>query len=113
VLIEGDLIGPMSPPPEAVAIPSLVHGNAIDPGPQARLAAESVNGAEDPEEDLLGQIQCFVPVAEQVHRQLNDHALVFGDQIGAGGLVAFGATLHERRFTAADVRPTDDPRLLH
>jgi hypothetical protein len=70
-------------------------------------------GAEDPEEDVLRKIQRFVPVAEQVHRQLDDHALMLGHQFAARRFVAFGAALHKRRFSASDVRPTDDPRLLH
>ena len=41
-------------------------------------------------------------------------ALLRGSIYGAAcGFVAFGTALHERRFPAADVRPTDDPRLLH
>jgi hypothetical protein len=37
---------------------------------------------------------------------------VFRHEIGAGGLVSVGATLHERRFTPSDVRPSDYPHLL-
>ena len=113
VRIERDLVGPVAPAPEAVAVARLVDGNAIDPGPQARLAAEAMDGAEDAEEDFLREVERFVAVAEQVHRQLDDHPLVLGHQLGAGGLVAGGAPLHERRFATADVRPTDDARLLH
>jgi hypothetical protein len=72
-----------------------------------------VNGAEDAKEDFLGEIQSLVAVAEEVHGQLNHHALVFSDQIGAGRLIAPCAALHKRCLTAADFRPTDDPGLLH
>ena len=113
VLIERHLIGAMAPAPEAVPVARLVHGDAVDPGAKARLAAEAVDGAEDAEEDFLRQVQRFVAVAQQVHRQLDDHPLVLGDQLGAGRLLAGCAALHERRLAAADVRPTCDPRLLH
>ena len=52
-------------------------------------------------------------VPQQVHRQVDDHALMLGHQFAARGLVAFGAALHERGLPATDLRPTDDPRLLH
>ena len=113
VLIERHLIGAMAAPPEPVAVARLVHGDAVDPGAQARLAAEPVNRAEDAEEDFLGEVERFVAIAEQVHRELDDHPLVLGDQLGAGRFVAGGAALHERRLAAADVRPTGDARLLH
>ena len=113
VLIERHLIGAMPPPPEPVPVARLVDGDAVDPGAQARLAAEAVDGAEDAEEDFLRQVERFVAIAQQVHRQLDDHPLVLGHQLGAGGLVAGGAALHERRFAAADVGPTGNARLLH
>ena len=113
VLIERHLIGAVAPPPEAVPVARLVDGDAVDPGAEARLAAEPVDGAEDAQEDFLRQVERFVAIAEQVHRQLDDHALVLGDELGAGRFVAGGAALDERRLAAADVRPTGDPRLLH
>ena len=113
VLVERHLIGAVAPPPEAVAVARLVDRDAVDPGAEARLAAEPVDGPEDAEEDFLREVERFVAVAQQVHRQLDDHALVLGDQLGAGRLVAGCAALHERRFAAADVRPTRDARLLH
>ena len=113
VLIERHLIGAVAPPPEPVAVARLVDGDAVDPGAEARLAAEAVNGAEDAEEDFLRQVERFVAIAEQVHRQLDDHPLVLGDQLGAGRFVAGGAALDERGLAAADVGPTGDARLLH
>jgi len=38
---------------------------------------------------------------------------VFGNEIGAGRLVTRRTALHYRRFASANVRPTDDARLLH
>ena len=113
VRIERDLIAAMPAPPEAMAIARLVDRNAVDPGAQARLAAEPVNGAEDAQEDLLRQIERFVAVAQQVDGQLHDHPLVLGDQLGARALVAGCTALHERRLASAYVRPTDDARLFH
>ena len=108
VLIERHLIGPVAPAPEPVAVARLVDGDAVDPGAQARLAAEPVDGAEDAQEDFLRQVERFVAIAEQVHRQLDDHPLVLGHELGAGRLVAGGAALDQRGFAAADVRPTDN-----
>jgi len=72
-----------------------------------------VNGAEDAKEDFLGEVEGFVAVAKQVDRELHDHALVFGNQVSAGGLVAVRASLHERRLPTIDVQPADGARLLH
>ena len=113
VLVERHLIGAMPPAPEAMAVARLVHRDAIDPGAQARLSAEAVDGAEDAEEDVLGQVERLVAIAEQVDRELHHHALVLGDQIGARRLVAGRAALHERRFAAANVQPADDARVFH
>ena len=113
VLFERHLIGAVTPAPETVPVPRLVDGDAVDPGPQARLTTEPVNGPEDPEEHFLRQVERFVAIAEQVHRQLNDHSLVFADQLGAGRLVARRTPLHEGGLPAVDVGPTRDARLLH
>jgi hypothetical protein len=77
------------------------------------LAAESVDGAKYPEEHILGQVERLVPVAQQVHCELDDHPLMLGDQFGAGCLLAGCAPLHNRRLAAADVRPCCDPSLFH
>src|SRR5439155_15022538 len=98
---------------EPVAVARLVHRDAIDPGAQARLAAEAVDGAEDAEEDFLGEVERLVAVAQQVHRELHDHALVLGNQIGARRLLARRTLLHERGFAPPDVGPASDARVLH
>jgi len=113
VLIERHLIGAVPPPPESVAVPRLVDGDAVDPGPQARLAAEPVNGAEDAEEHFLREVERFIAVAQQVHRQLHDHALVLGDEFRAGKLFPSGTALDQHRLPPADVGPTRNPRLFH
>ena len=113
VLIERHLVGAMPPTPETVAVARLVHGDPVDPRAQAGLPAESLNGAEDAQEDFLGQVERFVAIPEEVHRELDDHPLVLGNQFGAGHLLARGAPLHEHCFPAADLRPLGDARLLH
>jgi hypothetical protein len=113
MLIERHLIGPMAPPPEAVTVPRLVDGNTVNPRAKARLTAEAMDRAEDAQEDFLRQIERFVAVAEQVHRQLHNHALMLGDEFRAGELLAGRAPLHQRGLSAADVGPTGDARLLH
>jgi hypothetical protein len=38
---------------------------------------------------------------------------MFGHKLGAGGVIAGGASLDERCFANADVRPTNCARLFH
>ena len=111
--IERHLIVAMTPAPEAMAIARLVHRDAVDPGAKAGLSAEPMDGPKDAKEDFLGKVEGFIPIAQQVHGQLDDHALVLGDEVGAGALVACGTALHQRRLAPANIRPPDDPRLLH
>ena len=113
VLVERHLIRAVATPPEPVPVARLVDGDPVDPGTEARLAAESVNGAEDAEEHFLRQVQRFVVIAEQVHGELHDHPLVLGHELRAGRFLADGATLDERRLAAADVAPTGNARLFH
>ena len=72
-----------------------------------------MDGAEDAQEDFLREVEGFVVVVEEVQRELVDHPLVFGHQLGAGVLVARGAPLNERRFPAADVGPGDGANGFH
>ncbi len=88
VRVERHLVGAVTPAPESMAIPRLVDGNAINPGAQGRLPAEAGDGAKDAEEDFLGEVERLVAVAEQVHRQLDDHPLVLGDELREGHFVA-------------------------
>lgn len=113
VLIERNLIRTVAPAPEAVAVARLIDRNPVDPGPQAGLAAEAMDGAEHPEKHFLGQVERFVSIPQKVHGELDDHPLVFADELGAGRFVPFGAPADKGRFTAADVRPADDTSLLH
>ena len=113
VLVERYLIRAVAAPPETVPIACLVHRDPVDPCAKARLAAEPVDSAEYPEEDVLRQVERLVTVTQEVHRQLDDHPLVLGDQLGTGRLLSRRAALHERRLPAADVRPNCDPGLFH
>jgi hypothetical protein len=60
-----------------------------------------MDGAEYPEKDILRQIQGFVAIAQQVHGELNHHALMFRDELGAGRFVLRDAPLDEGRFPNA------------
>ena len=77
------------------------------------MAAERVDGAKDAEEDFLGEVERFVAVAKEIHGQLDDHALVLGDEFRKGNFVTGRATLNKCGFAATDLRPPDGPRLLH
>ena len=109
VLVERDLARPVTPPPPALPVARLVDDDAVDPGAEGGLAAEAGERAEDPQEDLLRQVERFVPVAEQVQGQRVDHPLVDGDELGAGRLVARVAARDERGFVAVDLRPAIAP----
>jgi hypothetical protein len=113
VLIERDLIGAVAAAPEAVAVPCLVDGDAVDPGAKARLPPEAADRPEDAEKDLLGEVQGFLAVAKQVDCELHDHPLMLGDELSAGRFLARCATLDERRFADADFGPTNYAGLLH
>jgi hypothetical protein len=113
VLIERNLIGAVTPTPEAVAVPCLIDGDAVDPGAKARLSAEAPDRPEDAQKDLLREVQGFFPVAKQVDCKLDDHPLMLGDELGAGRFLARCAPLHERRFADADFGPTNYAGLLH
>jgi len=76
VRIKRHLIRAVAAPPEAMAVPRLVHRNAVDPRAEAGLPTETLNGAEDAQEDVLREIECLVAVAEQVDGQLDDHPFV-------------------------------------
>jgi len=113
VLVERHLIGPSTAPPEPLAIARLVDHDAVDPGLEGGLPPERVQGAKHPEEDLLGKVQCLVAIAQQVQRERVDHALVPGDELGAGHLLAGGTPLDERGFPAGYVRPSECACVLH
>jgi hypothetical protein len=82
----------------------VIDGDAIDPRAEARLAAEAANGSKYPEKDLLGKVERFVAVAEQIDRELYDHALVFIHQFGVRGVVASSTPLNEHRLATANRR---------
>src|SRR5262249_59869819 len=67
VLVQRHLIRSMTPAPESVAVPRLVHCNAVDPGAKGRLATKLMKCPENTKEYFLGEIDGLVAVAEQVH----------------------------------------------
>ncbi len=113
VFVERHLIRPVAPAPEAMAVARLIDGDAVDPGPKARLATEAMNGPEDTQEDFLGDIERFVAIAQKVDSQLDHHPLVLTNELSAGAFVLGCTPLHQRGFACADVRPTRDASLLH
>ena len=113
VLIERHLIGAVAAPPEAVPVARLIDRDPVDPGAKRRLAAKTGDGSENPQKHLLREVEGLLAIAQQVHRQLDDHALMLGDELGAGSLLARCTPLHQRRFADANFRPIDCAGLLH
>ena len=111
--IQRHLIGPMAAPPEPLPVARLIDGDAVDPGAKGRLAAKTMNRAENANEDFLREVERLVAVAQQVDRQLHNHPLVLANQLGAGNLVPRCAALHQGRLASADGRPTRNAVLLH
>ena len=102
VLIERDLLRAMAPPPRPLPVTHLVDDNPINPRAEAGLPSKGVNGAEHAQEHFLRQVERLAVVVEQVQRELVDHALVFGDQLGAGVFVASRAALNEGRLAPSE-----------
>ena len=114
VLFELHLIGAPAPAPPALAVARLVDGDAINPGLAAPTGPRNDGQrAEDAQEDFLREVQGFVAVAQQMQGQLKHHALVAGDQLGAGRLLAGGAALYQRRFAGANLSPPKCSRVFH
>ena len=112
VLIERHLLAAVPPVPPALAVPGLVDDDAEDPGAEGGLAAEGLDGAEDAQEHLLRGFEGLVGVAEQVEREVIDHALVLRHEVGAGELVARRAALDQRGLAACGFSPTICARRL-
>jgi hypothetical protein len=83
----------------------LVDDDAEDPGAEAGLPAKAVQHAEDAQEDLLRDVEGLLTVAKEVERQLVNHALVLGHQLGVRELVSRRAALDEGRLTTRDAVP--------
>src|SRR5262249_5895384 len=113
VLVERDLLRAVAPPPPALAVPSLVDHNAVDPCPQAGVATEGMDHPKDPQEDLLREVQRFVVIVEEVEGELVPHALGFAHQLSAGVLAPGRAPLDEGGFAAPDVGPCNGANRLH
>src|SRR4029453_13970920 len=105
MLVERDLLRAMAAAPPALTVARLIDHDAVDPGAQGGLAAEALDRPEDTKEHFLRQVERLVVVRQEVQRELVDHPLMLGDQLGAGILVAGRTALDERRLTPADGRP--------
>src|SRR5687768_4902970 len=70
VIVEGNLLRPMTASPPALAVARLVDDDTIDPGSESGVPAEGMDGAEDAEGDFLRQVERLVVVAQQVQGQL-------------------------------------------
>src|SRR4029078_7791519 len=79
VLIQGHLLRAVAPPPPALPVARLVDDDAVNPRPQATMAPEGLDRAEDAQENLLRQVERFVVVVEKIEGKLINHSLVLGD----------------------------------
>ena len=61
----------------------------------------------------IRKLRTFVAIAEEVHRELDDHALVVRHELREGQLVPLRASSDERSFAAIEFRPADRGGLLH
>ena len=103
----------MAPSPPALPVARLVDYDAIDPGAEGGLTPEARQGAEDSEEDLLGQVQRLVAVPQEVQSQRENHALMLGYELGARRLVPRCAASDKGRFAAVDFRPAEGASVFH
>ncbi len=102
VLFELHLIGAAAPAPPALTIARLVDGDPVNPGPERRLTAERVNGAEDPQEHFLRQVEGLVTIAQQVQGELKHHPFV----AGTSSAHADSSPAAQRCISAASPVPT-------
>src|SRR6478672_422211 len=103
----------MPTPPPPLTVPCLVDDDPVNPGPQARLPAEGVDGPEHAQEHFLREVEGFVVVVQQVQRQLIHHALVLVDQLRTRVLVPRRTPLDERRLATPYVAPRNGSNRLH
>jgi tetratricopeptide (TPR) repeat protein len=113
VLVERHLIIAVAAPPEAVPVTRLIDRDPVDPCAQARVPAEAMDRPEDAQEDFLRKVERLVAIAQQVHGELDHHALVLAHEVGAGQLVAGNAPPDERGVVSFDLRPGGSSSVLH
>ena len=82
-VIQGDVVAL-----GAEDVATFVHGNAMEPGSEARLAAEAAKALEGVDEGALGGLVCRVVVAQHAPGQGMDAPLVALDEGFEGRLVA-------------------------
>ncbi len=76
------------PAPPAALVGGLVEGDAVEPGAQRGSAGEGADGAEDLEEDVLGDVGGVGRVVEAAGDEGVERLVVVGDEQGEG---VFGA----------------------
>jgi hypothetical protein len=113
MFVERHLIAAVATPPPSLAIAHLVHRDPIDPGPESRVAAKSMNRAEDAQKDFLREVERFVAVSKQAGRETQDHPVMLSHQLRARVLISGRAAPHEQGFSSGDLRPADGAGVLH
>ena len=81
LLLDGDLLLLMAHPPAAL-VGCLAQRNAINPGPQRRLAVKTADAAEDLDENFLGEVGSVGAVAHGARQQRINRLMVVRDQPG-------------------------------
>jgi hypothetical protein len=66
------------------------------------LAAESGQRAEDPQEDLLREIESFLAVAHEMSGKTQHEPVMLEDELGMCRVITRQTALDESRFTAGD-----------
>src|SRR5215213_7534671 len=107
VLVQRYLIRSRSPAPPALPVTYLIDDDSEDPGAKRRLAAEPVQGSEDPQKHFLRQIEGLFTIAEQVGGEAQHQPMMFEDQGCVRLLVARQTSLDQDSFAAGNVRPGD------
>ena len=81
----------MSSTPPPPAVPGLIDGDPINPGPQIGIAAKLPDALERPQKCFLSQVASFFSVLSQAVKQTVDLAGALVYQFFEGGRVAEGA----------------------
>ena len=113
VLVERHLIGAVAPAPEAMAVARLVDGDAIDPGAQARWPRKRSMVRKTRRKTSWDRSSASSRSPSRFTASCTTMRWCSATSSAQAASSPRGAPLHERSFPTADVRPTDDPRLLH
>ena len=89
---------PLMARPPAPLVQRLMQRDAIDPGPQTRLALKMRDSAKNFDENFLGDIGCVAWVGKDAINQAVEWLLIAGNQPGKGILGTRFQLLHHRSF---------------